>query len=84
MFAEFLLGPPGAPRRLGGRKGAPVGAFATGLGGFISVWGLRSSTRPPLAFAAFIVIVLVVTQLLFPRPAVTLSEWLGDVFPALP
>src|SRR5207249_6506086 len=64
-----------------GAKGAPVGAFATGLGGFISVWGIPIQYATSLAFAAFIVIVLVVTQLLFRVQRVTLSEWLGDVFP---
>src|SRR5207245_6513815 len=37
-----------------GAKGAPVGAFATGLGGFISVWGLPIQYATSLAFAAFI------------------------------
>ena len=36
-----------------------------------------------LAFAAFIVIVLVVTQLLFRVMRVTLTEWLGEIIPPL-
>jgi carbon starvation protein len=82
MFTEFLLGllallavPVGAS--------APVGAFATDRGGFISVWGIPFQYATSLAFAAFIVIVLVVTQLLFRVQRVTLTEWLGSVLPSV-
>jgi carbon starvation protein len=81
MLAEFMLGLLALLAVSVGAKGAPVGAFATGLGGFISVWGVPIQYATSLAFAAFIVIVLVVTQLLFRVQRVTLSEWLGDVFP---
>jgi len=81
MLCEFLLGLLALLAVSVGSKGAPVGAFATGLGGFISVWGIPLAYATSLAFAAFIVIVLVVTQLLFRVMRVTLSEWLGDVFP---
>jgi carbon starvation protein len=83
MFTEFLLGLLALLAVSVGAKGAPVGAFATGLGGFISVWGIPLQYATSLAFAAFIVIVLVVTQLLFRVQRVTLSEWLGDAFPPL-
>ena len=83
MFTEFLLGLLALLAVSVGAKGAPVGAFATGLGGFISVWGIPLQYATSLAFAAFIVIVLVVTQLLFRVQRVTLSEWLGDVFPPM-
>ncbi len=81
MLTEFLLGLLALLAVSVGAKGAPVGAFATGLGGFISVWGIPQQYAVSLAFAAFIVIVLVVTQLLFRVMRVTLSEWLGDVIP---
>ena len=81
MLAEFLLGLLSLMAVSVGAKGTPVAAFATGLGGFISVFGLPASYAVSLAFAAFIVIVLVVTQLLFRVMRVTLSEWLGDVIP---
>jgi carbon starvation protein len=81
MLAEFLLGLLALLAVSVGAKGAPVGAFATGLGGFISVWGVPIQYATSLAFAAFIVIVLVVTQLIFRVQRVTLSEWLGDVIP---
>jgi carbon starvation protein len=83
MFTEFLLGLLALLAVSVGSKGAPVGAFATGLGGFISVWGVPIQYAVSLAFAAFIVIVLVVTQLIFRVMRVTLSEWLGEVIPPL-
>jgi carbon starvation protein len=83
MLCEFLLGLLALLAVSVGSKGAPVGAFATGLGGFISVFGIPLAYATSLAFAAFIVIVLVVTQLLFRVMRVTLSEWLGDTIPAV-
>src|SRR5215510_8524824 len=83
MLCEFLLGLLALLAVAVGSKGAPVAAFATGLGGFISVFGIPIQYATSLAFAAFIVIVLVVTQLLFRVMRVTLSEWLGDVIPPL-
>jgi carbon starvation protein len=83
MFAEFLLGLLALLAVSVGAKGAPVDAFAAGLGGFISVWGVPLDYAISLAFAAFIVIVLVVTQLIFRVMRVTLSEWLGEILPPL-
>lgn len=83
MFTEFLLGLLALLAVSVGAKGAPVGAFATGLGGFISVWGVPLQYAVSLAFAAFIVIVLVVTQLIFRVMRVTLTEWLGEVIPPM-
>ena len=83
MFTEFLLGLLALLAVSVGSKGAPVAAFATGLGGFISVFGIPVQYATSLAFAAFIVIVLVVTQLIFRVMRVTLSEWLGEVLPPL-
>jgi len=81
MFAEFLLGLLALLAVSVGAKGSPVAAFANGLGGFISVWGVPIEYASSLAFAAFIVIVLVVTQLIFRVMRVTLTEWLGEVIP---
>ncbi len=81
MFTEFLLGLLALLAVSVGSKGAPVAAFATGLGGFISVFGLPVQYGTTLAFTAFIVIVLVVTQLIFRVMKVTLTEWLGEVIP---
>jgi carbon starvation protein len=81
MFTEFLLGLLALLAVSVGAAGPPVAAFATGLGGFISVFGVPVVYATSLAFAAFIVIVLTVSQLIFRVMRVTLSEWLGDVFP---
>ncbi|MBI4527154.1 MAG: hypothetical protein HY695_25440 [Deltaproteobacteria bacterium] len=83
MLAEFLLGLLALLAVSVGAKGAPVTAFASGLGGFISVWGVPMQYATSLAFAAFIVIVLVVTQLIFRVMRVTLTEWLGEIMPVL-
>jgi carbon starvation protein len=83
MLCEFLLGLLSLLAVAVGSKGAPVTAFANGLGGFISVFGVPVQYATSLAFAAFIVIVLVVTQLLFRVMRVTLSEWLGEVIPPI-
>src|SRR3990167_1720854 len=83
MLAEFLLGMLALLAISVGSKGSPVAAFANGLGGFISVWDFPVEYAVSLAFAAFIVIVLVVTQLLFRVMRVTLTEWLGEIIPPL-
>ena len=83
MLAEFLLGMLALLAISVGAKGTPVAAFANGLGGFIGVWGFPTDYAVSLAFAAFIVIVLVVTQLIFRVMRVTLTEWLGEIIPAL-
>src|SRR6516162_9228470 len=81
MLCEFLLGLLALLSVSVGSKGAPVAAFATGLGGFIGVFGIPLDYAVSLAYAAFIVIVLVVMQLLFRVMRVTLSEWLGETIP---
>jgi carbon starvation protein len=83
MLAEFLLGMLALLAIAVGSQGSPDAAFANGLGGFISVWGFPREYAVSLAFAAFIVIVLVVTQLLFRVMRVTLTEWLGEMIPPL-
>jgi carbon starvation protein len=83
MLCEFLLGLLALLAVSVGSKGAPVAAFATGLGGFISVFGIPLEYATSLAYAAFIVIVLVVMQLLFRVMRVTLSEWLGETIPII-
>ncbi len=65
--------------------GGGAGRFAAGVGNLLSVlFGdnfLVFGTA--LGFGAFMVIVLTVTQLVFRVMRVTLSEWAGDVIPAL-
>src|SRR5215471_14338939 len=83
MLCEFLLGLLALLAVSVGSKGAPVSAYATGLGGFISVFGVPVQYAVSLAYASFIVIVLVVMPLLFRVMRVTLSEWLGETLPPL-
>jgi len=65
--------------------GGGAGRFAAGVGNLLSeIFGsnfLLFGTA--LGFGAFMVIVLTVTQLVFRVMRVTLSEWAGDVIPAL-
>jgi carbon starvation protein len=65
--------------------GGGAGRFAAGVGNLLSViFGPASLTfGTALGFGAFMVIVLTVTQLVFRVMRVTLSEWAGDVLPAL-
>jgi carbon starvation protein len=65
--------------------GGGAGRFAAGVGNLLSVvFGSNFLTfGTALGFGAFMVIVLTVTQLVFRVMRVTLSEWAGDVMPAL-
>lgn len=65
--------------------GGGGGRFAAGVGSLLSVI-FGDGFRPfgtALGFGVFIVIVLTVTQLIFRVMRVTLSEWVGESFPAL-
>jgi carbon starvation protein len=65
--------------------GGGAGRFAAGVGSLLSVlFGPNFQVfGTALGFGAFMVIVLTVTQLVFRVMRVTLSEWAGDVMPAL-
>jgi len=65
--------------------GGGAGRFAAGVGNLLSViFGQGFFVYgTALGFGAFMVIVLTVTQLVFRVMRVTLSEWAGDVIPAL-
>jgi carbon starvation protein len=65
--------------------GGGAGRFAAGVGSLLSVlFGNNFLVfGTALGFGAFMVIVLTVTQLVFRVMRVTLSEWAGDVLPAL-
>jgi len=82
MFMEFLLGLVALLAVSVVGAGGGAGRFAAGLGAFINVFGIPSEYAVSLAFAAFVVIVLVVTQLIFRVMRVTLTEWLGESMPA--
>lgn len=65
--------------------GGGGGRFAAGVGTLLSVL-FGNGFKPfgtALGFGVFIVIVLTVTQLIFRVMRVTLSEWVGEAFPAL-
>src|SRR5512145_2930112 len=67
------------------RTGGGAGRFAAGVGSLLTVLfgdGFKLFGTA-LGFGAFMVIVLTVTQLVFRVMRVTLSEWAGDVLPAL-
>jgi carbon starvation protein len=65
--------------------GGGAGRFAAGIGSLLTVLfgeGFRLFGTA-LGFGTFMIIVLTVTQLVFRVMRVTLSEWAGDVMPAL-
>ncbi len=65
--------------------GGGAGRFAAGVGSLLTVIfgdGFKL-LGTALGFAAFMVIVLTVTQLIFRVMRVTLSEWVGDAVPVL-
>jgi carbon starvation protein len=82
MFSEFALGLLSllaiATATQGGA--APV-KFAEGIGGFLSVFGIPPTYGTAIGFAAFVVIVITVTQLVFRVMRVTLAEGLGERSP---
>ncbi len=65
--------------------GGGAGRFAAGVGSLLSVLLGNNFLvfGTALGFGAFMVIVLTVTQLVFRVMRVTLSEWAGEVVPAL-
>jgi len=63
--------------------GAGGGRFAQGIGKFLSVFGLHESYGRALGFAAFVIIVLTVVQLVFRVMRVTLTEWIGEAVPVV-
>src|SRR5919206_1844531 len=81
MFTEMALGLLSllAVTVAGAGAGAP--AFASGVGRFLSVFGLPTQYGTALGFAAFVVIVITVVQLVIRIMRVTLTEALADRMP---
>jgi len=81
MFTEMALGLLSllAVTVAGAGAGAP--AFANGIGLFLSVFGLPQAYGTALGFAAFVVIVITVVQLVIRIMRVTLVEALADRMP---
>src|SRR5262249_18720458 len=60
------------------RRAAGAAMFAGGIGGFLNVFAIPVPYGTAIGFAAFVVIVITVVQLVFRVMRVTLSEGLGD------
>ncbi len=84
MFSETLLALLAllAISVAGKLTGAAPAAFAAGVGGFLSVFGLDPTYGAALGFASFVIIVITVTQLALRFMRVVFAEWLGDLWPA--
>jgi carbon starvation protein len=85
MFTENTLGLLALVAVSIAGTGGGAGRFAAGVGSLLSVlFGQKFQVYgTALGFGAFMVIVLTVTQLVFRVMRVTLSEWAGEVMPAL-
>jgi carbon starvation protein len=88
MFSEFTLGllsllAVSVAVTAGGTTSTAVAItrFANGIAGFLNVFGVPITYGAAIARAAFVVIVITVTQLLFRIMRVTLAEWLGGRAP---
>ncbi len=84
MFSETLLALLAllAIAVAGKLTGAAPAAFAAGVGGFLSVFGLDPTYGAALGFASFVIIVITVTQLALRFMRVVFAEWLGPTWPA--
>jgi carbon starvation protein len=83
MFSENLLAILALMAVSVAGTGAGAPAFAAGVGGFLSVFGLPVTYGTALAYAAFVIIVITVLQLVIRFMRVSLTEWLGDSIPAM-
>jgi carbon starvation protein len=83
MFSEMTLGMLSLMAVSVAGTGAGAPAFAAGIGRFLSVFGLPTVYGTALGFAAFVVIVITVVQLVIRVMRVTLTEGLGDYIPVV-
>jgi carbon starvation protein len=60
--------------------GAGAAAFAGGIGRFLNVLGLDPTYGAALGFAAFVIIVITVQQLVLRFMRMVFTEWLGEVW----
>jgi carbon starvation protein len=82
MFSEFTLGLLSLLAvATAATRAAAVPMFAQGIGGFLNVFGIPTTYGTGIGFAAFVVIVITVVQLVFRIMRVTLAEGLGDRYP---
>src|SRR6266508_4046169 len=79
MFSEFALGLLSLlALATAAQPAAGAAMFAAGIGGFLSVFAIPVPYGTAIGFAAFVVIVITVVQLVFRVMRVTLAEGLGD------
>ncbi len=83
MFSENLLGVLSLMAVSVGAAGAGPDVFANGVGGFLSVFGIDAKMGASMAYAAFVIIVITVLQLVIRFMRVSLTEWLGDSMPIM-
>jgi carbon starvation protein len=82
MFSEFALGLLSLlALATAAQPAAGAAMFAAGIGGFLNVFGIPVAYGTAIGFAAFVVIVITVVQLVFRVMRVTLAEGLGDRSP---
>ncbi|HYY88441.1 MAG TPA: carbon starvation CstA family protein [Chloroflexota bacterium] len=82
MFSEFALGLLSLLALATAAQPASGAAmFAAGIGGFLNVFQIPVEYGTAIGFAAFVVIVITVVQLVFRVMRVTLAEGLGDRHP---
>jgi carbon starvation protein len=81
MFSEMALGLLSLMAVTVAGQGAGAAAFASGIGRFLSVFGIPAQYGTALGFAAFVVIVITVVQLVIRIMRVTLTEALADRMP---
>jgi carbon starvation protein len=82
MFSEFTLGLLSLLAvSVAAQPAAPTTMFAQGVGSFLNVFGIPVEYGTAIGFAAFVVIVITVVQLVFRIMRVTLAEGLGDRSP---
>lgn len=80
MFSEMMLSLLALLAISVAGKGAGAAAFAGGVGGFLNIFGLDVKYGTALAFAAFVIIVITVTQLALRFMRVVLAESLENVW----
>ncbi|MCI0477718.1 MAG: carbon starvation protein A, partial [Anaerolineales bacterium] len=80
MFSETLLALLALMAISVAGKGAGAGAFAAGVGQFLNVFGLDPTYGTALGFAAFVIIVITVTQLALRFMRVVFAEAFGEMW----
>jgi carbon starvation protein len=83
MFSENILAVLSLMAVSVGVAGSGPDVFANGVGRFLSVFGISEQLGASMAYAAFVIIVMTVLQLVIRFMRVSLTEWLGDSMPIM-